>query len=123
MMYKYRSLVAWQHAHKLTIETLRETDRLYKPRYLNVFDQLRRAVISIEANIVEGYALSTSPLFRKHLRIALGSAAEAECLIQTATELRYIPLPIGEVLESQVDKTIASIYGLLRSPKLHGRGD
>jgi four helix bundle protein len=33
--------------------------------------------VSVEANIVEGYALDTEALFRKHLRIAFGSAAEA----------------------------------------------
>jgi putative endopeptidase len=29
-------------------------------------------VVSVEANIVEGYALNTEALFRRHLRIAFG---------------------------------------------------
>src|SRR5207244_6746275 len=58
---------------------------------LPIFDQLRRATISIGANIVEGYALSTPLQFRRHLRIALGSAAEAEYLTSLIAELEYLP--------------------------------
>src|SRR2546426_7869989 len=38
-------------------------------------------------SIVEGYALSTPLQFRRHLRIAMGSAAEAESLTRAAGEL------------------------------------
>jgi four helix bundle protein len=58
-MDKYRSLVAWQRAHALVLLVLRTVDARYHPRSRALFDQLKRAVISIEANIVEGYALST----------------------------------------------------------------
>src|SRR5438128_3216601 len=75
-MHKYRSLVAWQRAHEAMLLALRTSDAAFHPRSKALFDQLRRAVISIEANIVEGYALSTPLQFRRHLRIALGSAAE-----------------------------------------------
>src|SRR3989449_631684 len=87
VMKKYGSLVAWQRAHQLAIVTFKAADAAYHPRSRALLDQLRRAAISIEANIVEGYALSTPLQFRRHLRIALGSAAETECLIETASEL------------------------------------
>src|SRR5437867_7991192 len=87
VMKKYRSLVAWQRAHQLAIVTFNAAAAAYHPRSRALLDQLRRAAISIEANIVEGYALSTPLQFRRHLRIALGSAAEAECLIETASEI------------------------------------
>src|SRR3989442_3144876 len=54
-MRKYRSLVGWQRARALTIATLKATDAAYHPRARALFDQIRRAVISVEANIVEGY--------------------------------------------------------------------
>jgi len=53
-MEKYRSLVAWQRAHALVLLVLRTVDARYHPRSRALFDQLKRAVISIEANIVEG---------------------------------------------------------------------
>src|SRR5258705_2286684 len=86
-VHKYQSLVAWKRAHKLLIICLQSTDRAYHPRALPLFNQIRRAAISVEANIVEGYALESTMQFRKHLRIAMGSAAEAECLVRAASEL------------------------------------
>ena|SRR5690242_1699376 len=115
-MHKYRSLVAWQRAHEALLLALTKTDAEYHPRSRALFDQLRRAVISVEANIVEGYALGTPPLFRRHLRIAMGSAAEAECLTRAAGELRYLPGEVVRELEPLLGRTMAAIYGLLHRP-------
>jgi len=82
-----------------------------------VFDQLRRAAVSVEANIVEGYALGTSKLFRRHLRIAMGSAAEAECLARLAGELRYLPEPVVKELEALLGGTMRALHGLLGRPR------
>lgn len=90
----------------------RRQDRAEKLRSL--FDQVRRAVISIETNIVEGYAIGTAPLFRRHLRIARGSAAEAECLIRAARELRYLPEGVTREAEALLDECIAMLFGLLK---------
>lgn len=114
-MQKYKSLAAWQHSHRLCIDVLRKTSELYHPRANAVFNQLRQAVVSIETNIVEGYALGTTPQFRRHLRIALGSAAEAECLLTIAAELDLLPEVEAQNLSSLASSTIAIIYGLLKS--------
>lgn len=115
-MDKYRSLAIWRKAHELVLLILRSADEHYHPRSRALFDQMRRAAISVEANLVEGYALSTSALFRRHVRIALGSAAEAECLLRIAAEMNY--LPPSEVLKAKglVDETIAMLFVLLRRP-------
>jgi four helix bundle protein len=85
-MYSYRRLDAWKRAHQGMMLTLKATDQAYHPRSRALFDQLKRAAISVEANIVEGYALRTAALFRRDIRIAIGSAAEAECLTRAAGE-------------------------------------
>jgi four helix bundle protein len=89
-MHSYRRLDAWKQAHAALRLTLRATDAAYHPRSRALFDQLKRAAISVEANIVEGYALGSPALCRRHLRIALGSAAEAECLAVAAGEATYL---------------------------------
>jgi four helix bundle protein len=113
-MRKYRSLVVWQRAHRLSIAVLRATDGAYHPRSRAVFDQLRRAALSVEANIVEGYALSTPLQFRRHLRIALGSAAEVECFLEVVREVEYMPAaPLDELLRL-IDVIIGNLFGLVR---------
>lgn len=120
-MDKYRSLAVWQRAHELVLLALRATDRAYHPRSRALFDQLRRAAISVEANIVEGYALGTQKQFRRHLRIAVGSAAEAECLLRVASELGYLPQDMLQQAAANLDEILAMLFGLLRKPIRTGR--
>lgn len=115
-MRSYRTLVAWKRAHEALIFGLPALDKASQPRTWNLFDQIRRAIISIEANIVEGYALNTPALFRRHLRIAIGSAAEAECLVRAAAELTYLDLAIARHLAKTLDGALAALHGLLRAP-------
>ena len=114
-MDSYRSLVAWKRAHQALITTLQATDRAYHPRAASLFAQIRRAVISVEANIVEGYALNTAPLCRRHLRIALGSAAEAECLVRAAGELGYLKPADSEELDGMFGAAMRALRGLMNS--------
>ena len=93
----------------------RATDTAYHPRSRDLFNQIRRAAVSVEANLVEGYALGTTPQFIRHLRIAMGSAAEAESLTRLATELGYLPSDAAGELEALLGDAMRSIRGLLRS--------
>src|SRR5436190_7312795 len=82
LMYGYQSLQAWNRPDAAVEVVLRALETKNHPKTFAIFDQIRRATISVAANIVEGYALGTVPLYRKHLRIAFGSAAEAEYLVR-----------------------------------------
>ena len=119
-MYSYRRLDAWKHAHAAVRLTLRATDQAYHGRSRSLFDQLKRAVISVEANIVEGYALGTVPLCRRHLRIALGSAAEAECLALAAAEASYLDARVVGELEQILGAAMKAIRVLHRKPPNSG---
>ena len=119
-MRSYRSLRAWQKARAVALATLDITSVRRGSETWALFDQLRRAAISVEANIVEGYALGTPGLFRRHLRIALGSAAEVECLLDLSVAARQLDrAKIGQ-LARDVDELVACLTGLLRSPRSMG---
>ena len=119
----YKSLVAWQRASEFSDATLEVVDNAWTPKAGAVFDQLRRAAISADANIVEGYALNTVPLFRRHLRIAIGSAAEAERLLGMAAKRGYLETEAVGPLLKMVDNVLGALIGLIRSRKLKQRRD
>ena len=115
-MHKYQTLDAWKRAHAAAVLAMRSTDAASHPKKWGLFDQIRRAAVSVEANIVEGYALGTVPLCRRHLRIAMGSAAEAECLVRIAAELEYLPTDACKELEERLGGAMRALYGLLKAP-------
>ena len=113
-MHKYRSMTVWQRSHALALIALRVTDKEYHPRSRALFDQLRRAAVSVEANLVEGYALGTPLQFRRHLRIAIGSAAETECLLRTADEVGYLPKSDVQQMAGLLDEILTLLFSLVR---------
>jgi len=120
-MDSYKTLEAWKRAHAAVLLVFQATDRARHPRAFGLFDQLKRATLSVEANIVEGYALGTIPLCRRHLRIAFGSAAEAECEARVARELGYLPDPAVEEMENLLGGAMRAIHGLMISPPVFRR--
>lgn len=115
-MDSYRSLHAWKHAHAAVVLAHRVTEGLTRPKHWAVLDQFRRAAVSVEANIVEGYALGTQAQFRRHLWIAFGSAAEAECLVRSIRELGYLSQEVARELEDLLGGAMRTLRGLIRNP-------
>lgn len=114
-MDSYRSLEVWKRAHAAAILTLRACDSAYHPRSRSLFDQLKRAAVSVEANIVEGYALASPGHVGRHVRIAFGSAAEAECHARLAGEAGYLPSQKVDELTEAYGITMRLLRGLLRN--------
>src|ERR1041384_1530162 len=111
-MDSYKRLVAWQRASEFSLAVLEAVDSAWSPRAAVLFDQLRRAALSVDVNIVEGYALNTRPLIRRHRRIAIGSAAEAERLLVIATTRGYLPEPVAHSLEAMIQTVFPALVGL-----------
>ena len=113
-MRKYRHLVAWQRAHEATLAVFRSAHAHYHPRSRVLLDQLRSATLSVDLNIVEGCALGSVGLFRRHLRIAIGSAAEAQRIAEIARQLEYLPVETTSQLDRLLDETLACLHGLMK---------
>lgn len=86
----FKELLVWQHAHLLTLEVYRITQRFPQEERFGLSNQLRRAVVSVESNIAEGSARNTSRDFLQFLFVARGSLAEVEVQLLIAKDLGYI---------------------------------
>ena len=85
-MARYNELIAYKKSFELTKEIYSLTKGFPKEEIYGIVSQLRRAVVSIPANISEGY-MRGSKEYLHFLRIALGSAAETETLLLLSQEL------------------------------------
>lgn len=86
----YQKLIAWQIADKLAWSVYELTDKFPRHELYGLTSQLRRAVLSVPLNIVEGHSRNSKNEFRQFLRIALGSLAETDYLIQFSLKRKYI---------------------------------
>ena len=55
----FRALRVWQQAHQLVVEVYRKTDHFPDTERYSLVNQMRRAAVSVVANIVEGSKRAT----------------------------------------------------------------
>jgi four helix bundle protein len=87
----FRDLTVWQKAMDLVAEVYRDTDGFPKSELYGLTSQLRRALVSIPANIAEGRGRRSARSYLHFLDIAYGSMAESETLLELAARLGYLP--------------------------------
>jgi len=77
-MRNYRDLQVWIKAHNLTLELYRVSRGFPREETYGVTSQLRRAAVSIGANLAEGCGRRSSAELARFVRIAMGSASELD---------------------------------------------
>jgi len=114
-MQDFRDLKVWQKAHQLVLEVYRLTDGFPKSEQFGLTSQLRRAAASIAANIVEGRGSGSETMFKRHLRISLGSAFEVEYFLLLAGDLKCGNQPSIKSSIAQVAEVRRMLHGLMQS--------
>ena len=114
----YRDLKVWQRAMDLVEDAYRVSSSFPQHELYGLTSQLRRAAVSIPANIAEGQARRHKNEFVQHLWIARGSLMETETHLIIAERLKYAqPASIRDLL-SQTDEVSRMLSGLISSLKL-----
>ncbi|HEY9795234.1 MAG TPA: four helix bundle protein [Leptolyngbyaceae cyanobacterium] len=85
----FQDLIVWQKAHQFVLSTYRFSSGFPKTEVYGLTSQLRRAAISIPANIAEGFKKRTSPDKLRFLNIAQGSLEECRYYLILAKDLEY----------------------------------
>jgi|SRR5947209_6188422 len=89
-MRNYRELQVWHKAHKLTLDLYRLSREFPREELYGLSSQMRRAAVSIGANLAEGCGRRTSSELARFVRIAMGSASELDYRLLLARDLGFM---------------------------------
>lgn len=86
---KFQDLIVWQKAHKLVLSVYRYSEHFPKKEIYGLISQIRRAAISVPANIAEGFKKKGRADKNRFMNIAQGSLEECRYYLILAKELGY----------------------------------
>jgi four helix bundle protein len=111
----FRDLDAWQVAMEVTMCSYELAKGLPATERFELSAQIRKAAVSVPANIAEGQSCGKDGRFLYHLAIAQGSIGELETELEVARRLKFIS--VGEYAKAQkvLERSGQLIHGLTRS--------
>ncbi len=115
----FKKLAVWQSAHALVLEVYQVTSTLPASEKYGITSQVRRAAVSIPANIAEGCGRRGDRELARYLRISLGSATEVEYYLILMRDLNLVTPETFSRVGSKVRRVQAMLAGLnqrLRRP-------
>jgi four helix bundle protein len=109
----FYDLLVWQKAMIFAKEACRVAGRLPREEQFGLASQLRRSAVSVPSNIAEGSKRSQKE-FLQFLRIAAGSAAEAETQLLLAKDIYKtdVSQAFGPLIE--VERMLESLMRKIR---------
>lgn len=111
----YRDLEVWKRAKALALRVYRETRVFPIEEKYGLTSQMRRAAVSIPANIAEGEGRIHNNDFVKHLSIARGSLAELETELEISVELEFMARQPGRALWRDLQAVGKMLTGLIKA--------
>ena len=119
-MQDFRQLQVWQKAHQLNILLYGVTGGFPKSELFGLTSQIRRAGISITANLAEGRGRGSDADFARFLFIAMGSACELESHLELAKDLKFFSIGAYRSSLNQLIEIKRMLSGLLSKLKANG---
>lgn len=116
-------------AKDLSVLCYRLTEGLPSDKRFGLRAQMNRAAVSVAANIAEGLGRGTAGDLERCLRVALGSAAELEVLVEVAArvtesldEQRIAEVAAGNtIVRKQLNRLITQVSADRRRMPHHGQ--
>lgn len=102
---------------KLVTEIYATLQSFPKHELYGLSNQIRRASVSVPANIAEGKMRSSDADFNRFVYIALGSIAEVDTLLEIAKNLEYISIETFTKLEKDIVVIRKMLHALKNSLK------
>ena len=109
---KFEEIQAWQRSYEVTMAVYRLTSDGKFAKDFGLRDQIRRASVSMMANIAEGHGRRSNTEFANFLNLARGSAAEVQSHLHIALGIGYIDNVDFDELYSKVTEISRMLLSL-----------
>ena len=106
----FRDLVVWQKAHRLVLDLYRTSVSFPKDETYGLRLQMRRAAVSVPANIAEGFKRYGVRDKGRFMNIAQSSLEELRYFLILANELRHLDDAHLMSQVEQVSKMLLAYY-------------
>jgi len=111
----FEDLRVWRLAHELTLAVYRATNSFPRAELFGLTSQIRRATVSIEANLAEGSGRRTDPELHRFVQISMGSASELHCHLLIARDLGMLSQASAAALGVQLSDVRRMLTGLVKT--------
>ncbi len=112
---KFTDLEAWKEAHRLTLIIYEIVGEFHKEEMYGLTSQLKRAAVSIESCIAEGFCRYHYKDRLNFYYDARGSLGEVESQSITAKDLKFMSQTDFDRVIAQTEKVGVILGGLIRS--------
>ena len=113
-MRAFRKIIAWQKADDLAVRVYGLTESFPKSEIHGLTSQIRRAAVSVAANITEGSARATSKDYVHFLIMARSSLAEVEYYLHLSHRLGHIDGDEYQEMAQLHEESAKVLYGLVQ---------
>jgi four helix bundle protein len=109
---RFQDLKVWQKSHQLVIEIYKLTRSFPDYELFGLISQMRRAVVSIPANIAEGFKRRGKADKLRFFNISQGSLEETRYYLILAKDLGYAEI---EGLQKEADEVGRLLDGYMKA--------
>jgi len=110
---RFEDLNIWKLSLKITKEIYNLTAKKGFSKDFSLRDQIRRAIISVSSNIVEGFEKNNNNEFVRFLKIAKGSVGEVRNQLYIALVVGYITKKEFENINEELKDLANQIGGFI----------
>ena len=110
----HHNLDVWKRSLELTKSLYQTTRNFPSEEKYGMTSQIRRAAVSVPANIAEGAARRSKKEFVRFLDISLGSASELDTLILLSRDLEMLEAKESDRLIEELDIVYKMLRGLIK---------
>ena len=119
----FRKIRAWQLADELVLKVYAASSQFPREELYGLTSQIRRAAVSVAANIVEGANRQSRKEYLQFLYISRGSLEELGYYIDLAHRLDFLTATQSDELKQRREETMKVLQGLIYAVGNELRGD